>query len=60
MKEAPPTRKEFEIARERSRDNDSYGEDAYQVCQWYRGQMFLRARAERWLSQYRTIQELAK
>ncbi len=52
----PPTYEEFRVAREEAKfdgEEAEHGEDANQVCRWYRGQMMLRDRAERWLAGYR-------
>lgn len=54
----PPTHVEFVIAREESNDSER-GEDAYQVCRWFRGQMFQRRLAERWLKSHRAARSEA-
>lgn len=53
-----PTEEEFRAARAHSQaeapgEETEHGEDAYQVCRWFRGQIFLRERAERWLERAR-------
>jgi hypothetical protein len=50
---APPTYDEFVIARKHAEFDSEQGEDAYQVCRWYRHQMMLQSRAERWLRAHR-------
>jgi len=49
-----PTEEEFRAARNDAEYDSEHAEDAYQVCRCFRGQMFLRDRAERWLKVYRT------
>jgi hypothetical protein len=49
----PPTYEEFVVAREQAKFDGEQGEDAYQVCRWFRGQMLLRERADRWLNAHR-------
>lgn len=53
---APPTYEEFSVARQEAKYDSEQGEDAYQVCRWYRGQMMLQSRAERWLEGHRSAQ----
>lgn len=50
---AKPTHEEFAVARKEAEYDSEHGEDAYQVCRWFRGQLFLRERAERWLATHR-------
>jgi hypothetical protein len=49
----PPNAQEFKSARLLAEWADEEGEEAYQVCRWYRGQMFLREKAEKALSRIR-------
>jgi len=45
---SPPTEDEFRIARDIAADETApMTEEAYQVCRWFRGQMFLRKEAQR-------------
>ncbi len=53
MAESAPTEEEFHAARQHAEYDSEHGEDAYQVCRWFRGQIFLRERAEQWLSSHR-------
>jgi hypothetical protein len=53
---ARPTYDEFVIAREKAKEPSPEGESAYQVCRWYRGQMFYRATAELALRRIREAQ----
>jgi hypothetical protein len=43
----PPTEEEFRKARSIANEDDHpMSEGAYQICRWFRGQMFLRDEAE--------------
>jgi hypothetical protein len=42
-----PTEAEFRDARVLAERDDDFSELAYQVCRWYRGQMFIRDNAEK-------------
>ena len=44
-----PTEEEFMVARKHAQYEGDTGEDAYQVCRWFRGQTYNYERAERWL-----------
>jgi hypothetical protein len=51
----PPTQAEFETARQLAKvDESAKGEDAYQVCRWFRGEVFYRSQAEVALKKIRT------
>src|SRR5215469_8901770 len=43
----PPSEREFRIARQRADEPTETSEDYHQICRWFRGQLFLRERAER-------------
>ncbi len=44
---AGPTEAEFRACRVLAERDDQFSEFAYQVCRWYRGQMFIRDDAEK-------------
>jgi hypothetical protein len=49
-----PTEEEFlEARRQAQREGLIDADNAYQVCRWYRGQIFLREDAEKWLREFR-------
>jgi hypothetical protein len=50
-----PTKEEFLVARAQAQREEliDAADNAYQVCRWFRGQIFLREDAEKWLTEFR-------
>lgn len=53
----PPSYEEFVVARQKANAPSAEGESAYQLCRWYRGQMFYRATAQQALRRIREARQ---